>query len=166
MVIYVDPDDLRAIFEVVKDHFSSHESVPDFSLEKNGVEKLCGVLRGVQMDFYPTVIEKAAYLLVQISKGHFFSNGNKRVALATTLFFIFYNDHDIAGKTKKDYQTKLRELFPNYDSFHDFNDFRPEEYGYYNLSIIIAERSDKHVSSFDELKNKVLNFLEFSLIKN
>jgi|GEM_PF-5278895 len=131
--------------------------------KKHGLEKKDGVLQGVQMDnFYPTVEEKAAYLLMQINKGHFFSNGNKRVALVTTLTFVLENDYAIYSFSKAQYRDKLVKLFPKCNDFHDYDDFLPEEFGFYNLSIIIAD-SEKYVDGFEQLKIAVVEFLKFAL---
>ncbi|MEK6882228.1 MAG: type II toxin-antitoxin system death-on-curing family toxin, partial [Nanoarchaeota archaeon] len=95
-----------------------------------GIEKLLGVLQGVQMDeFYKDLFDKAAYLLVQINKGHFFSNGNKRLALVMLMGFININDYHIKNLPKEDYKNKIKSLFPKFDDFQDFNDFSPEEFG-------------------------------------
>ena len=133
--------------------------------EQQGMKGLEGVLDGVRSDhFYPDVYSKTTYLLVQINKGHFFSNGNKRLALVCALFFIFINEYEIINREKEEYKAKLSELFPLFKNFQDYSDFRAEEFAYYNLSILVAE-SEKYITSFEELKQKVESFFEFSFKK-
>jgi len=154
---------MDSVFDVIKQHYANHETIPDYRSEKRGLEKMDGVLQGVQMDnFYPTLEEKAAYLLIQINKGHFFSNGNKRVALVTTLTFVLENDYAIYSFSKEQYRERLAKLFPKCKDYQDYNDFLPEEFGFYNLSIVIAE-SEKYIDGFEQLKGAVVEFLKFAL---
>jgi death-on-curing family protein len=164
-ILYVDIQDMDFVFDIIREHYTSHETIPDYRHEKSGLAKLEGILMGTQEDiYYPTIRAKAGHLIIQINKGHFFSNGNKRVALASTLFFLFKNDYTLRDRSKEEYRNELVNLFPKCTDYADFGDFRPEEFGYYNLSIIIADH-DKYVNSFDELKDKVNAFLKFSLVR-
>jgi len=43
-------------------------------------------------DFYPSIEEKAAMLLYLIVKNHAFTDGNKRIAAASFLMFLKYNN--------------------------------------------------------------------------
>lgn len=50
-------------------------------------------------ELYPTLIDKAAMLYYTLNKNHPFENGNKRIATASLLVFLFMNDHWLdAGK--------------------------------------------------------------------
>lgn len=44
---------------------------------------------------YPTLERKAAVLYYTINKGHFFQNGNKRIATVTLLVFLIINGYDL-----------------------------------------------------------------------
>jgi death-on-curing family protein len=165
-IFYLDIQNMDGIFDVIAQHYTNHEKIPDYKGEKEALKKLKGVLLGAQQDaYYPTLLEKAAHLIIQINKGHFFSNGNKRVALVTTLIFVFINDYAVRPLDKNTYRNILTNLFPKCTGYTDFDDFRPEEFGYYNLSIIIAD-SDKYVDSFDELKRRVNHFFDLTLAKS
>lgn len=158
-MVYLDEDDAGLLFEIIYEHYARREEVPKYQDERQGVEKLAGVFQGVRMDeFYPDFFNKAAYLLTQINEGHFFSNGNKRLALVITTAFIYLNHFRFRKISKEAYKTHLAKLFPAYDAWQDFDGFFPEEFGLYNLSIIIADNK-KYASSFDELKQKVKEFL-------
>lgn len=43
--------------------------------------------------YYATIFTKAAYLLVSIALGHFYANGNKRLAYVTALTFLQVNGY-------------------------------------------------------------------------
>ncbi|OGG40729.1 hypothetical protein A3A21_01920 [Candidatus Jorgensenbacteria bacterium RIFCSPLOWO2_01_FULL_45_25b] len=160
---YLGPQDFEEVFNLVYKYYSKIELAPDYFAEKTGLEKLRGVTEGVKMDqFYPDIYSKAAYLLIQINKGHFFSNGNKRLALIFVLAFILINKRKIRKRSKKQHESKLRALFPKFQIFQDYQNFLPEEFGYYNLSIIVAD-SEKYMDSFENLKIKVKEFFKFSV---
>lgn len=164
-MIYLGPNDLDPIFDIIYHQYSRRENVPQYQKERDGMSGLLGALEGVKMDaFYPDFFEKAAYLLIHINKGHFFSNGNKRVALVFSLVFILLNNYDVMVISKNEHRKKLDFLFPSFQNYHDYQEFLPEEFGYYNLSLIVAESGD-HAASFDDLKAKVIEFLKFSLHK-
>ncbi|MDP3974798.1 MAG: Fic family protein [Candidatus Jorgensenbacteria bacterium] len=165
MFVYVEEKDLGTLFSVIYKHYTKRETVPDYFVEKEGMKRLIGVMVGVKMDnFYPDIFSKSTYLLTQINKGHFFSNGNKRMALVLTLVFAFINSYWILARSKDEYKKELEMIFPNLPSFEDYQDFSPEEFGYYNLSIIIAD-SNKYDLTFEDLKEKTMAFLKFSLIR-
>lgn len=44
-------------------------------------------------ELYPTLIDKAVILYYHLNKNHPFKNGNKRIATASLLIFLFINDH-------------------------------------------------------------------------
>lgn len=162
---YFDIEAFGVLFDVIYTHYTGVEKAPDYRSENHGIGKLVGVMVGVKADkFYPGFFDKATYILVQINKGHFFSNGNKRAALVFLLHFIFINNYDVKRLTKERYKRKTASLFPVFDSYTDYPDFLPEEFAYYNLSLIIAE-SKRYTASFDDLKERVKAFLKFSIQK-
>lgn len=164
-MLYFDKSDTDLVFRLIGEHYTRVEEVPEYANEYAGVERLLGVFEGVQSDqFYPSLEEKAAYLLVQINKGHFFSNGNKRLALVIAIGFLAFNDKRVAESTKEKYTSLLTKLFPSFESFEDQEDFSPDEYALYNISIIIAD-SHRYVpgNDFESLKEKVVQFFMESL---
>ncbi len=162
-VIYLTQDELQHAFEEIETHYSKHEEVPCYSREAQGLGKVLGVLEKVQMDmFYPSLLDKATYLFVIINKGHFFSNGNKRLALVIALGFLALNKKRPKGFSREKYKKKLKELFGAM-SFENYPEFFPQEFAFYHLSLIIAE-SHKYVGNdFDALKQKVRDFFAFAL---
>lgn len=157
MILYLEKEDLHHIFSLIYDHFSNIEDVPRYEQEIEGISKLVGIFQGVKQDFYPSIADKASYYLVQINKDHFFSNGNKRIALSCAYVFLVLNNVCFKAKPRKYFKEVISDLFPTYIDFEDDDKFSPEGFGLYNLSILIAD-SHKHVTSFDELKNKIVQF--------
>ena len=162
VILYLTQDELVHAFEEIEAHYAKHEDVPRYKNETPGIEKLLGILEKVQMGmFYPSLLDKATYLFVAINKGHFFSNGNKRLALVIALGFLALNERRLRSFSRKKYKEKLEELFSGI-CFEEYPDFTPEEFALYHLSLIVAE-SHKYVSdNFDALKQKVHDFFAFA----
>ena len=59
--------------------------------DKGGIES---VLDFVQNDiYYPDFISKLSYLVFRFCSGHFFNDGNKRIALTLGTYFLHKNGH-------------------------------------------------------------------------
>ena len=159
---YLDKQDLFFISKAIQKNLSHREPSPNYIFETSGREQWLGVTERIKMKYYPDFFDKATKLLVDIIKDHFYSNGNKRLALVTTIFFIDYNQFKIRRYSKKKYKDYLKNLFPQFKSFKNYSDFSSAEFAFYNLSIIIAE-SSKHNLSHDELKERTRKFLTFAL---
>ena len=75
---------------------SFDEPLPEFSTRYKGKLESC-LEQPFQTfdgeDLYPGLVNKAAVLFYLITKNHPFENGNKRMAVTTTLLFLFKNDH-------------------------------------------------------------------------
>jgi death-on-curing family protein len=67
--------------------FSKHEE----NLLKSALDAPRASFSGVEQ--YPTLEEKAAVLYYHLNKNHPFKNGNKRIATASLLIFLYINDH-------------------------------------------------------------------------
>jgi prophage maintenance system killer protein len=162
-MVYLDDQLIGVVFDIIAEFYSAKEEIPDYRNEP-GLPKLISVLQGARQDYYPTLTDKAAYLMVQINKGHFFSNGNKRLALAcATVFLVMNGKHFEDTFTRDPYRKLFAELFPTFTEIEDYPDFLPKEFGLYNLSILIAD-SHKYVDSFDELKTGVCKFLDGMIV--
>lgn len=56
-------------------------------------------LEFVQDDFYyPTIEEKAAYLMFSLCRGHYFLDCNKRISITLTLYFLLKNGYMYLAK--------------------------------------------------------------------
>jgi death-on-curing protein len=59
--------------------------------DKGGIES---VLEFVQNDiYYPDFVSKLSYLVFRFCSGHFFMDGNKRIALTLGVYFLHKNGH-------------------------------------------------------------------------
>lgn len=70
------------------------EPIPDFSTRytnslERSIEAPFQSFSGKQL--YPGLLKKSAILFYLIVKNHPFQNGNKRIAMTTTLYFLFKN---------------------------------------------------------------------------
>ena len=62
-----------------------------------------------QKELYPSLPEKASILYYNLIKNHPFKNGNKRIATATFLVFLYINGYWLAGN-KQEVENYLVEL--------------------------------------------------------
>jgi len=59
--------------------------------DRGGIES---VLEFIQNDlYYPDFISKLSYLVFRFCSGHFFNDGNKRIALTLGVYFLHKNEH-------------------------------------------------------------------------
>lgn len=127
------------LFGLVKQQLSYDPSdpLPDYSKENpSGLKKVLELYRND--NYYPTFFEKAAYLFVGIIKGHYYSNGNKRLAFVALLYFLAINNYELKQSRPGD----LR-----------------------RLAVFIADKSKNNNASFDELKYIVVKYLESRIYK-
>ena len=163
MINYLADEHLDPIFAFVAARYGQIEEVPVYRDNREGMEKLLGVLERAQMDaYYPTLLDKATHLLLSINKGHFFSNGNKRLALVVATTFLTINGKRIRESTKSAYEDLLASLFPEHVERTDFPEFTATDFATYNLSILIAE-SGAYGIEYDVLKERVHTFLSHSV---
>ena len=84
-----------AIFDNQKDdpiaRFDDHERALLESALSNPLQTFDG------RELYPTLVKKAAMLYYSLNKNHPFKNGNKRIATASLLVFLYINDQDLNG---------------------------------------------------------------------
>lgn len=163
MFRYLAAEHLDPIFAFVAERYGRQEEVPIYRDNRGGVAQLLGVLERARMDlYYPTLLDKATHLLLSINKGHFFSNGNKRLALVVTTTFLTINEKHLEENSKESYRELLALLFPEHTECSDFPEFTPTDFATYNLSIIIAD-SGTYAIEYDILKERVHTFLSRSV---
>ncbi len=163
MPVYLVDEHLDPIFAFVAKRYGRQEEVPVYRENPEGIAKLLGVLERARMDtYYPTLLDKATHLLLSINKGHFFSNGNKRLALVVTTTFLTINGSRLKENLKESYKDLLASLFPERMEYLDFPEFTPTDFATYNLSIIIAD-SGTYGIEYDLLKERVHTFLSQSV---
>ncbi len=137
---------------------------PSYESEVGGIKQLEAILQRSEGIYYPDFYDKVAFLFLGIDRSHFFSNGNKRLAIIVSLIFAFDNGYRFAHHSKEMYAKKLKEFFPDYVPEETDRDFLPDDFFYYHLAIIVAD-STVHNLSDEDLKTKVAELFRYSLKK-
>ncbi|HRH23698.1 MAG TPA: type II toxin-antitoxin system death-on-curing family toxin [Candidatus Magasanikbacteria bacterium] len=167
-MIYLTLDYVKeTIVPIIERNYSKpNNPAHNYLSEKEGLQKLEGCLERVKWDYVQGFYPKAAQLFLEINLGHFFVNGNKRMALTTLLTFIFENDYAIFAEIandreeiKKIYLEMLLKILPEFQDYEDETDFTAQEFGFYNLTLITLE-ARKHGVTHDDLKKRVEKFLD------
>lgn len=162
---YVSLDDSKSfIFPYIYEQLSGEEPSAQYELESNGLAELDKVLHLVQSDtFYPTIADKAAYLLCSIAGSQYFSNGNKRLGVMVLTQFIILNKIKILILSRKEYQALLKRFFSRHTWESNSTIIENEPLFLYNLAIIIGDRNRWGQNiTFDTLKKTIAEL--FSLL--
>lgn len=81
-------------FQLARKHMEWDERIPDFSTSFPGILESClanAFQTYAKKALYPGFNDKAAIIFYGMIKNHPFVNGNKRIAVATLLTFLFLN---------------------------------------------------------------------------
>jgi death on curing protein len=88
----ISVDEVREItFVFARERLAFDEPIPDFSTRfPNALESCLAqpFAKAYKKSLYPSLISKAAILFYLMIKNHPFQNGNKRIAITTTLLLI------------------------------------------------------------------------------
>lgn len=161
-IIYIPEESLEDIFKGVENYLQrKSDPIPHYSNEIHGINRVKDVLKSIEQSYYPDFYSKASYLFLSINKGHFFSNGNKR--LATTLLKIFYTINGFEAKENPlpDLKIRTNQNVPNLEIDKlDVEFFNNDEelIFLYGLAKAIA-KLDMLDFRFDKLKEIVEEFL-------
>lgn len=135
--------------------FDITEQTTDYITQTEGIAKLEGILVQIQQRYYRTFFQKAAYLFLAVNKGHFFENGNKRLALVLLVTFVYQNQGQFRVVSKQRYRNWFKKNFPDYTLRRTH--FRYSiGWAFYNLNKATASSADR---DFDNLKKSVEDFL-------
>lgn len=163
---YPKEHDLLRYFELISDHLSfKNEPVPKYKEECDGFNDLISLIqRSQNVNYYKTFKDKVSFLFININKGHYFSNGNKRLSIFVSLMFSLINGYKFNYKNKEYFKDLLIKTFPEYslENIVDFEEFNSIDFLFYNLAIIVA--SESKINS-DELKNRIKKIFNIILIK-
>jgi prophage maintenance system killer protein len=153
------------IFHDIRKLVYDDHTKPTYEKDLSGLEELASILEFVKNnDYYPTIAGKAAYLLVSISTGQKFGNGNKRLALFTYLYFLNRNKIGFRPRRVKAYRKWFKKYFPKYKmSVHNFR--INAGWALYNfnkcINIKAEEKKNGHSYDYDGLKAIAEQFTEF-----
>lgn len=104
-----------SIFILIRNLVYDDIRKPLYENDKRGIEQLIGLIERIQNDaHYPNFYKKAAYFFVALSAGHYFENGNKRIALFSYIYFSQINHFRFRGIQKRQYKLWFKKYFPNY----------------------------------------------------
>ena len=82
-------------YSLAKKLLEWNEPIPDFGTRFPTVLERCLISpfqRFNKKDLYPGLLPKASILFYFLIKNHPFQNGNKRIAMTTTFYFLYKNE--------------------------------------------------------------------------
>ena len=100
-IIYLDEDLMCKMCHRLAVEFFDSIKEPIAKFEEHEHELLNSALNlprqtFAQKDLYPTLSKKAAVLYYSLNKNHPFKNGNKRIATASLVVFLFINGYALS----------------------------------------------------------------------
>lgn len=140
--------------------FDPLEETPEYAMSRTGVMQLEGVFQRAQYSWYRGILPKAAYMLMAVNKGHYFINGNKRLALVCSMTFLYINGYVAKPHSTEEYYIWLQKHFSQV-VFQDTGFHTEIGWAMYYLNKCIA--ADPR--DFDTLKRLVERFLRFAFVK-
>ena len=144
------------VFDFIHAFLSENEPAPSYNSEQDGLNELDKVLKLVKDDrYYPNAFDKSAYLICSIAGSQYFSNGNKRLAIAVLMYFLIRNSVQIKSFTNEECERIIGSKFPDFP--WESNDQIPGAHALllYNLAIVIGFRDVWGTNDFSILKEKV-----------
>jgi len=153
------------IFNDIRELVYDDKAKPAYENETAGIGQLSGILAFIQNDsLYPNLFSKGAFLFVALSTGHKFSNGNKRLALFSYIYFSRRNKISYRSLPIKTYKKWFKIHFPNYKL--PPNEFKTNiGWALFNFNKCInikeTEQASGHQYGFDELKKIAEDFFKF-----
>lgn len=163
---YIKPEDLFNIINEIRNfEYENEEEIPDYDAERQAIDEYFSLIDRSKTHYYPSIFEKASFLFININS-HYFSNGNKRLATVSTVYFLALNNYKPISLDKSEYKNLLHELFAN-PNLNDWEGFNSVNFGLYNLAIVIARHNEEKNRNFsnDELKEKVKIYFQKSFSK-
>lgn len=109
---WIDISNFEAIcFNLAQELFSFDQPIPQFFTRSPGVLESClesPLQQFDSKDLYTTLIDKTSILFYLLIKNHPFLNGNKRIAITTTLVVLSLNGYWIESEPLKIYKLAKR----------------------------------------------------------
>lgn len=157
MIAYIDLAECKeVVFPLIYLYLAEDEPAPSYQQEADGIGELEKVLGLVQRDdYYPDFYVKISYVMCSIAGSQYFSNGNKRLAVAVLLIFLMKNKAKILNAKSNELQKLLHDHFPKYKWDKNTNINGAHALFLYNLAIVIGDRNVWGFNDFSKLKEKV-----------
>ncbi len=158
-VKYIGPEDFVHIVDTIQAFDYPHrDEVPDYDSEPEAVDNYFSLIDRTRSDaFYSTVYLKATVLFLNIN-GHYFSNGNKRLAIFSLTYFLELNNIKPKELSKESYSSLLQSIFKSDIALTDYEGFEASDFAMYNLAIITAQ-FNKDGIDFDLAKELTESFI-------
>jgi len=170
-VVYLSLSDyFKYIFPSIrKITYDDDRKKPIYEDQESGIKTIDGIISFIQNDnYYPTFINKASYLFTAISTGHYFPNGNKRLALFSFAYFAHQNGYNFRGINIYEYKKWFKKYFSGY-RVTKMNFSTNVGWAIYNfnraINIKYPEKRRSHKYNFDEIKEITEIFFNLILDK-
>jgi len=156
---YITPEDLVEIIDVIQGFdYINEEEIPKYDDQPEKIDDYFSLIDRLKNDtYYPDIYSKAAALLLNLN-GHYFANGNKRLAIFSMTYFLESNGYSPAELDKDEFTDTLTNFFGEQE-LEDYENFSPTDFAMYNVALITAKFNLNNVS-FDEGKSQVEQFLK------
>ncbi len=155
---YITPEDLVEIVDVIQSFdYINDEEIPRYDDQPEKIDDYFSLIDRLKNDtYYPNIYAKAAALLLNVN-GHYFTNGNKRLAVFSMTYFLESNGLSPVDLTKEEFGGLILETF-GIHNLEDYKNFSPTDFTMYNIALITAQ-FNQHNVDFDNGKTQVERFL-------
>lgn len=155
---YITPEDLVDIIDVIQSFdYISDEEIPRYDEQPDKIDDYFSLIDRLKNDtYYPDIYAKAAALLLNVN-GHYFANGNKRLAVFSMTYFLESNGYSPTELDKDQFTDLITDIFGEHE-LEDYENFSPTDFAMYNVALITAKFNLNNVS-FDTGKDQVEQFL-------
>lgn len=156
---YITAEDLVAIIDVIQSFdYISDEEIPRYDDQPEKIDDYFSLIDRLKNDtYYPDIHSKAAALLLNLN-GHYFANGNKRLAIFSMTYFLESNGFSPNNFSKEEFAGLITEILGEH-KLEDYDNFSPTDFAMYNLALITAQFNQNGVD-FDDGKLQVEQFLK------
>jgi prophage maintenance system killer protein len=156
---YITPEGLVQIVDAIQSFdYVNSEELPHYDEEQAGIDEFFSLIDRIKNDtYYPDVFSKATALFLYLNTSHYFSNGNKRLAVFTLLSFLQDNGFEMIVTSKKNFRHIMTDIFGEV-GYEDFDNFSDVDFAMYNFAIITAQ-FNKNGVDFDTAKQQVQHFI-------
>lgn len=145
-VQYITPEDLVKIIDIIKSFdYAISDEEPSYDEEPEKIDDYFSLIDRLKNDvYYPNIFSKAASLFLNINNGHYFYNGNKRLAVVSLISFLENNGLRPKDLNKGQYSSMLIEIF-NVENLEDYENFSATDFAMYNLALITTRFNQNQI---------------------
>lgn len=161
---YITPEDLIDIIDAIQSFdYVSADEIPKYDDQPDKIDDYFALIDRLKNDtYYPDIFSKAAALFLNVN-GHYFTNGNKRLAVFSMTFFLESNNWKPAEMNKNTFEEIINRIFGEHE-LEDYENFSPTDFAMYNIALITATFNRNGVE-FDEGKRRTEQFLREIFVK-